>query len=257
MSIGVLQPNGVHLGFWNVSSATVLNVVAQRPGNHEVYVYNESSFPITIAVGSWFAYLPIRHPQLRIVVCRNVLYTTTEIRMLYRSAVNAFVPQFGIVFPDSPSVSRSTQMRGHECSPNNLSRICRTNNCHSSCGTVCSTASSSHNRGALRLLHQDVHTNPQMFTLRVVAHDICGDNNGHRAVNGAARRETRDSVVTLYSDNVVRTAQHELTHNLGVVGHCTGTCVMNEVRSPGYTDVWCVPCALIIRVNLGSLPNTP
>jgi hypothetical protein len=195
---------------------------------------------------------PLITPSLRITLCQTEPHNTTQIRDHYRNAIDAIATNFGIAFHQSPSITTSTQMRGHLCRANGVvNPFPYCGQAGSLCDSSCSTLHSGHLRGAnTRLINQDRVSG--YFTMRIVAHAICGESDGtHRAVGGYAESASnairRDSIVSRramgdYTDFAI---QHEIMHNFGAPD-CQRRCIMNDVDPyvPNNMpmNVWCEPC---------------
>jgi hypothetical protein len=246
--------------FWsNVTSGT-FNVAwrvetnTMPAGTYSFFARHNTSSPISLArVSGQYGRDFVQPIPMRITRCLMVPHDTTWIRTHYRNAILPFAEEFGIVFTRDPVFPNGTQMRGHLCSPHNEIAICRISACDFS---TCGLAHENHNRGSTRLLSQDRVAS--QFTIRVVGHNICSNASGtHQGVAGVAAHAnpiSRDSVVSLLSYSVVLTIQHELGHNLGVVGHCDNNgqhCIMKSsiYHSDFRSSTWCTSCAATIRNN--------
>ena len=83
-----------------------------------------------------------------------------------------------------------------------------------------------------------------------MGYDICyynSDKNSHGKVVGLGDVDGKDAVTSITeSPDIVKSIQHELTHNLGRDDHCTAgqKCIYS-----GNLGYWCDACAQYIEDN--------
>ena len=169
--------------------------------------------------------------------------TTSNSANIYMAAARtSFRNTFGIslVLQNSNTTTNLIQLAGCQ----------RPTTCDASCGhcEYGSDCRARHHRSSLYFL--DVNqSNRTIF--RFVDFRLCyfATHTGHVGVNGVARMDGRDTLVTLRSDNPRRTLAHEISHLYGVRDNeCTYSqaCVM---RSTAVYNRWCDNCRSIILQN--------
>jgi hypothetical protein len=161
---------------------------------------------------------------------------------MFHGTTGAFRTTFGVDF-GHPNKSQLSTLNGASCNPNNLTTIC-SSSCHGN-NNNCNTA---HRRGARRL--NAISSSSTIHTVRMVDHAICWwSGSSHSAVYGLGTYLGRDTILTMRASvSYTLLIQHELSHNLGVDGHCTSRCIMNPNNAA--LSVWCSSCASKIRANI-------
>ena len=182
----------------------------------------------------------------------RILYDTTctmnsaEMTSRYNEAVEAFLDEFNIEF-NLTSVAYSADLDvDSSCYYQNIYDICT-----AACGLTyfCNT---SHHKSAYRLILEA--TSSYYYTYRLLGYAVCRYDSSqeeqykHDAIVGAAKINGKNACTsTIVSQNLVRSIQHELTHNLGGKhDDCTNgeLCVLKN--NLGY---WCSSCREAIKNN--------
>ena len=178
----------------------------------------------------------------RIYYDATVLYSEAYMKTAYERATAAFIEKFNFQFK-SPTIAYSSLLDvSTECSHAQTS----TATCTQLCGDVTSCREL-HHKSSPRL--NTLLTSNYCFTYRLVGYALCMYYDGeHISVVGSGNVDGKNATTsTLTSPNLVASIQHELTHNLGRVDHCTDNgqlCIFQ-----GDVGYWCDDCAQYIMDN--------
>jgi len=214
-------------------------------------------------------------PSTGVVLNASILYDSTyrnnrsqgvvqnELNdIIFPNATDAFDSRFRIDFNLINVSENSTVLNGGTCPHITTDRVCRHTGTDS-CGNArdCDTQ---HCRSGIRLLdkleafHKSNNNFRNDFVIGVVGHDLCIEelhtNWGRDGeFNGAASVDMWTSISTAFrgSEQLAATMQHELTHNMGVLGHdCTEgwDCIIAD----NIINSWCPRCQGVIRSFVAS-----
>ena len=181
----------------------------------------------------------------RIYYDSSVSLTINEINTIYENATSSFVLCFNLKFSLSSTAYSSALDCDSACHATSSTSIC-TDEC-----AALYKCNSSHHRGSSRL--KNILTSNSYYTYRLVGYALCyydsehtpikhkpviglGDVNGKNAISSYAT-----------SEDITRSIQHELTHNLGGThSGCTPgqLCVLK-----GNYNCWCDNCKQRIKNN--------
>jgi len=189
----------------------------------------------------WFLLMPLTY-DARIFYDSGSTLSASAITEVYNSAVVDIYSTYYIDF-NLTSTSLSSQLNGASCPNSSVSDICTI-----SCGAN-STCGTAHHKSSLRLLN--TLQSDSYYTYRLVSHAICYyDDGDHSEVVGLGHRPGMNSITSMESTpNLVRSIQHELTHNLGGSHNtCISSqkCVLN-----GDFGYWCDNCYTAILEERG------
>jgi hypothetical protein len=191
----------------------------------------------------WILLMPLTY-NARVYYDSGSTLSTSTITEAYNSAVVDIYSTYFIDF-NLTSISLSSQLNGASCPNSSVSDICTI-----SCGAN-STCGIAHHKSSLRLLNTLQSDN--YYTYRLVSHAVCYydyKEKEHSEVVGLGDCPGRDSLTSMESTtNLVRSIQHELTHNLGGSHNtCISSqkCVLN-----GDFGYWCDNCYAAILEERG------
>jgi len=162
-------------------------------------------------------------------------YTVLQMHSAFADATAAIATEFGVKFKIKYTYY-TTALNGSSC-PNSSNNQC----CNDNCGADIN-CDDDHHKSADRLLDVYPSTTSSMYVCRIVGHRLCFydiEKVDHYAVYGLGDPNGEDTIVSTYSDNLKRTIQHELSHNLGASHkNCLGRdCVLVKVMNS-----WCDNC---------------
>lgn len=171
-------------------------------------------------------------------------YTSNQINQIFESAFYEFELQFAVEFTRT-NTSLLSSLNGSTCSNTSNTALC-----NSSCGvlTSCNTL---HHKGASRLLK--VNSSTSIYTYRLTGHALCyydinETSPTHKEVVGLGNVPGYNALTSTYkTTNLIRSIQHELSHNLGCRhdGCSAGeVCVLK-----GDEGLWCTNCEETILYN--------
>ena len=268
LGIGAIGPN-TEVGIVNMSnnvytrlaSSTTPNLsgtfTINTAGTYRIRITNNSNNQANI--NGYYRYT--RELNARIIYSSN--QNDWDLRRVSNNATSAFESTFSIKFnwgtveEDDVILERARAAGcgqwGGICNPTTLLNPF-------GCGLE-SRCHLDHHKGAGRLIRRLPTYNG--YTVGIVAHAICNTGESeHRKVSGLVdrRAEVRNPVVSVYDANDAAravTIQHELSHSLGIRGHCDDSslkCVMKDnSRHPSLEfNKWCTSCMLdIFRFKAG------
>jgi uncharacterized protein YjdB len=198
----------------------------------------------------------------------------------YEEATRGFITYYNIVFtPRTHGLGQTSnaiaknELSGY-CPPTNHDKnsVCfnstsqydfcgKAENCHNSLtGNINTTG---HHKGAGRLINV-LPAVSTMYVMRVVDFRICRydstDVNPHFNLRGLAYLNGFDAITSAIVEDYVSTIQHELSHNLGVKGHCVENgidktpkedCIMKpytfDSKYRREMNKWCSYCSVQIK----------
>ncbi len=192
---------------------------------------------------STYAYMTL---NARILYDTTCTLTSFEMTSAYNEAIPAFLDEFNIEF-NLTSVAYSADLDvDSSCYSQNINDICT-----AACGLTyfCNT---SHHKSAYRLNLEA--TSSYYYTYRLLGYAVCRYDSSqeeqykHDAIVGAAKINGKNACTsTITTSNLIRSIQHELTHNLGGThDNCAEgeLCVLKN--NVGY---WCSSCREAIKNN--------
>lgn len=233
-----------------------LTLRVERGGQYHIRIFNRTNSATRVVVNGNAFYRPHVIHQAAIIFDATAQAhfgspsaTRTQISNAFRLATAEFA-RFGISFAtgvNQPTLY--TLLDGGNCHNNvgNLNGICNTQlMLLGGCGTVID-CHMIHHRGTGRL--NRVGTMANTYVVRVVGHGLCNKISNtvpHGDVGGAVNLAPGfNSIATVaptgYPLRLI--IQHELSHNIGVVNHCTTqNCVMNPAPLVSSFNNWCLVC---------------
>jgi hypothetical protein len=275
MRYGFVQPNGVMLLRSRTSGvqATSPSMTITQTGVHRLVLINESN--LTIAVAGSFTHMDRRVNHNARIRFDETLYRGHPMSARqgaaathFYNATGAFLSTFNINFNlNINDIREAAELDGNTCprTRNQDDKYCSIlppiNGCYYECFT--GSINGGHHKSSRRLLRTISSTT--VFNVMMVGHFMClrdtppgvtgehGRNRGE-AWHPAGIPSRRDSISSFDAARFDITIQHELSHNLGVAGHCDFItrdvpCVTKSLRVPSLQviNTWCTHCSNQIR----------
>ncbi|MCL2036361.1 MAG: hypothetical protein FWG83_03110 [Oscillospiraceae bacterium] len=220
--------------YWNVSAGPhSTSWTVPTAGIYRFAIVNQTNFPmVVIQTASWTHTRNVKTRLARIITDWNGIEgNATD---AFNAATPALMEKFGIKLILALTTTNGN-LSGY-CPRTTIDEICRVGN--NLCGQTCNGV---HHKNGSRVLGID----PGFleYVVRVVGYRMCYSSNGHGEIAGLANVNGRNSVISTLSSGQFfsQVIQHELSHNLGVQGHCDNVCTMNDDSRE--INTWCSSCS--------------
>jgi hypothetical protein len=244
-----------------VGQSVIFKMKIEHAGTYNIRIANTDTTSGSITVNGSCIHRPrishnaaIRYDPSFRNFCVAEGWNTDVVVVNHLRTATARFDEFAIFFTNG-SPTFLAGLSGAQCDVN-LSGICNTlPSLLGGCGLVlnCNTE---HHRSAERLIK--IGGGTTSFTIRMVAHGLCRNPSGisHSSLAGLGSAPGgRESIVTNTGGWAIQlNIQHELSHNIGVRGHCNSAvvwCVMNENPSRTRINDWCGSCSNQILTHRG------